>query len=84
MLPVGALILKRLTEHLFLPRMGRPVRQVLSSPDSIRVCLQAEAVNLVDGVHTEELDLFVGAMSLQSFHDRLAEVEPRPHRGFCW
>ena len=75
--PVGALILKRLTEHVFLPRAGRPVRQVLSSPESIRVCLQAEAVNLVDENSTEELDLFVGAMSLKSFHNRLAEVEPR-------
>ncbi len=75
--PVGALILKRLTEHLFLPRTGRPVRQVLSSPESIRICLQAEAVNLVDGARTEKLDLFVGAMSLQSFHLRLADVDPR-------
>ncbi len=75
--PVGALILKRLTEHVFLPRAGRPVRQVLSSPESIRVCLQAEAVNLVDENCTEELDLFVGAMSLKIFHERLAEVEPR-------
>jgi manganese-dependent inorganic pyrophosphatase len=75
--PVGALILKRLTEHVFLPRAGRPVRQVLSSPESIRVCLQAEAVNLVDENSVEELDLFVGAMSLKSFHSRLVEVEPR-------
>jgi manganese-dependent inorganic pyrophosphatase len=75
--PVGALILKRLTEHVFLPRSGRPVRQVLSSPESIRVCLQAEAVNLVDENSTEELDLFVGAMSLKIFHERLAEVEPQ-------
>jgi manganese-dependent inorganic pyrophosphatase len=75
--PVGALILKRLTEHVFLPRAGRPVRQVLSSPESIRVCLQAEAVNLVDENSIEELDLFVGAMSLKIFHERLAEIEPR-------
>ena len=74
--PVGALILKRLTEHVFLPRSGRQVRQVLSSPDSIRVCLQAEAENLVDENSTEELDIFVGAMSVKVFHDRLAEVEP--------
>lgn len=75
--PLGALVLKRLTEHVFLPRSGRPVRQVLSSPESIRICLQAEALNLVDEKSIEEFDLFVGAMSLESFHDRLAEVEAR-------
>lgn len=75
--PIGALILKRLTEHVFLPRAGKPVRQVLSSPDSIRTCLQAEVVNLVDEARTEELDLFVGAMSLKSFHDRLAAAESK-------
>ncbi len=69
--PLGALILKRLTEHVFLPREGRPIRQVLSSPGSIQACLQATAVNLVDETHTEELDLFVGAMSVESFHQRL-------------
>jgi manganese-dependent inorganic pyrophosphatase len=75
--PIGALILKRLTEHVFLPRTGRPVRQVLSSPDSIQTCLQAEAVNLVDETRTEELELFVGAMSLKIFHDRLADADPK-------
>ncbi len=75
--PLGALILKRLTEHIFLPRQGRPIRQVLSSPGSIRTCLQATAVNLVDETLTEELDLFVAAMSVESFHKHLADVDPR-------
>ncbi|MCF6238352.1 MAG: putative manganese-dependent inorganic diphosphatase, partial [Candidatus Marinimicrobia bacterium] len=75
--PLGALILKRLTEHIFLPREGRPIRQVFSSPSSIRICLQATAVNLVDETRTEELDLFVAAMSVESFHKHLAEVDPR-------
>jgi manganese-dependent inorganic pyrophosphatase len=74
--PLGALILKRLTEHIFLPREGRPIRQVLSSPSSIRTCLQATAVNLVDETRTEELDLFVAAMSVESFHKHLADVDP--------
>lgn len=75
--PIGALILKRLTEHVFLPRAGQPVRQVLSSLDSMRTCLQAEVINLVGGARIEELDLCVGAMSVDSFHTRLADADPR-------
>ena len=75
--PLGALILKRLTEHIFLPRAGQPIRQVLSSPRSIQSCLQASAVHLVDEGRTEELDLFVGAMSLESFRARLAGIDPQ-------
>ncbi len=75
--PLGALILKRLTEHVFLPRAGQPIRKVLSSPASIQLCLQATASNLVDEARTEELDLFVGAMSVDSFHERLAEADRR-------
>lgn len=75
--PLGALILKRLTEHVFLPRAGQPIRQVLSSPSSIQSCLQARAVNLIDETLTEELDLFVGAMSVESFHKHLSDVDPR-------
>ena len=75
--PLGALILKRLTEHIFLPREGRSVRQVLSSPDSIRTCLQADPLHLVDEFRTEELDLFVGAMSVESFRDRLGEADSK-------
>lgn len=75
--PLGALVLKRLTEHVFLPRKGQPIRQVLSSPKSIQVCLQATAFNLVDEARTDELDLFVGAMSLDSFHKHLADTDPQ-------
>ena len=73
--PLGALILKRLTEHVFLPGEGQ-IRQVLSSPSSIQICLQATAVNLVDETRIDEFDLFVGAMSVDSFHERLAETAP--------
>ena len=75
--PLGALILKRMTEHIFLPRAGKPIRQVLSSPKSIQTCLQANVINMVDGERTEEFDLFVGAMSLQSFRARLSNVDPQ-------
>ena len=75
--PLGAMILKRMTEHILLPRAGKPIRQVLSSPKSIQTCLQATAINMVDGERTGELELFVGAMSPQSFQARLAKVDPQ-------
>jgi len=75
--PLGALILKRMTEHLLLPRAGKPIRRVLSSPKSIQTCLQADVINMVDGDRTDELDLFVGAMSLESFRTRLADADPQ-------
>lgn len=73
--PLGALILKRLTEHLFLPREGRPIRQVLTSPGAILSCLKGTAVNLINEERTEELDLFVGAMSVTSFRTHLDGTE---------
>jgi len=73
--PLGALILKRITEHLFLLREGRPIRQVLTSPGAILSCLKATAVNLIDEARIEELELFVGAMSVASFRERLAGTD---------
>jgi len=75
--PLGALILKRLTEHIFLPSDGQLIRQVLTSPRSIQSCLKASAVNLVDAAKTEKLDLFVGAMSVASFQKRLDGIDPK-------
>ena len=43
----------------------------------MQVCLQAGVMNMVDGERTEELDLFVGAMSLESFQQRLSDADPR-------
>lgn len=75
--PLGALILKRLPEHIFLPRPGTRIRQVLTTPHSIQACLQAQAVFLEDGERAEELELFVGAMSEGSFLKHLAGTDPR-------
>ncbi|MEJ2492535.1 MAG: putative manganese-dependent inorganic diphosphatase [Desulfuromonadales bacterium] len=75
--PLGALILKRLTEHLLLPRDGRPIRRALTSPKSLQTCLQASPIHLTDAERTEELDLFVGAMALPSFRKRLDGTDPR-------
>lgn len=75
-LPRGALVLKRLPEHIFLPEPGARLRQVISSPASIQTCLQATAVTLVDAERVETLSLFVGAMAAESFARHLAEVDP--------
>lgn len=75
--PLGALILKRLTEHLLLPQDGRAIRQVLSSPVSIQTCLKATGISLDEASRTEELELFVGAMSVESFHKHLGSIDPR-------
>jgi manganese-dependent inorganic pyrophosphatase len=73
--PVGALILKRLPEHVFLPGEGARIRQVLTSPASVLSCLQAEAIHLVDADRVETLTMFVGAMATETFRKRLAEVD---------
>lgn len=75
--PLGALILKRLPEHVFFPNKGERIRQVLTSPRSIQACLQARAVFLEEEAKTQEFELFVGAMSQGSFGRHLASVDPR-------
>lgn len=74
---LGGLILKRLTEYLFLPSEGRPIRQVFSSPKSIQSCLQAQAIHMDDADRDAHLDLYVGAMSTDSFLEHLKGVDPR-------
>ena len=75
--PAGALILKRLSEHIFLPEEGKRIRQVLTSPASIQSCLKAEALHLEDAGRVEMLDLFIGAMASQTFAQILQEADPR-------
>ncbi|MGW8313470.1 MAG: DRTGG domain-containing protein, partial [Desulfuromonadales bacterium] len=75
--PHGALVLKRLTEHIFLPHDGQLIRQVLTSPNSIQSCLKATQVNMVEGEKTDNLELFVGAMSVASFQERLRGTNPQ-------
>jgi manganese-dependent inorganic pyrophosphatase len=75
--PHGALVLKRLTEHIFLPQDGQLIRQVLTSPNSIQSCLKATLVNMVDGGKNDNLELFVGAMSVASFQERLRGTNPQ-------
>ena len=75
--PTGALILKRLPEHILLPGEGRQIRQVLTSPASIQSCLKAEASHMRDPERVELLDLFIGAMAAQTFSRILREADPQ-------
>lgn len=72
----GAVILKRLTERIFLADEGGGIRRVLTSPASIQACLKASAICLFDPDREEDLDLFVGAMAVETFRRHLQEVDP--------
>lgn len=73
---VGALILKRLTERIFLTDEGGGIRRVLTSPASIQACLGATDVCLFEPEREGELDLFVGAMEASTFRQHLAATDP--------
>ena len=73
----GALVLKRLTERIFLADDGGGIRRVLTSPASIQTCLGAAAVCLFDPEREEELDLYVGAMAPETFRRHLADTDPK-------
>lgn len=72
----GALVLKRLTERIFLADEGDGIRRVLTSPASIGACLKAAPLCLFDERREEELDLFVGAMAAETFRRHLANADP--------
>ncbi len=74
--PTGALVLKRLPEHILLPGEGKRIRQVLTSPASIQSCLKAKALHMVDAERVAMLDLFIGAMSAQTFARTLQASDP--------
>ena len=72
----GALILKRLTEQIFLTDEGGGIRRVFTSPACIQVCLGATPLALHDAEVEAELDIFVGAMSAETFRRHLASADP--------
>lgn len=74
--PGGALVLKRLPEHVFLPEEGGRIRQVLTSVRSIQACLKGQAINLVDQERVDLLELYVGAMAAQTFAELLSRTDP--------
>lgn len=74
--PCGALLLKRLTERIFLGDESGGIRRVLTSPASLRNCLGATALHLHEAEIEEELDIYVGAMAAATFHRHLADANP--------
>jgi manganese-dependent inorganic pyrophosphatase len=75
--PVGLLVLKRLTEHILVPRREAEIRRVLASPRSVQACLQARALTEFDGESVEELKLYVGAMASGTFQQKVQGLDPR-------
>jgi len=75
--PVGLLVLKRLTEHILVPRREAEIRRVLASPRSIRTCLEAEALIEHEADRIEELKLYVGAMASGTFRQKMQGLDPR-------
>jgi manganese-dependent inorganic pyrophosphatase len=74
--PNGALILKRLTERIFLADEGGGIRRVLTSPASIQACLGATALCLHEPEVETELDIYVGAMAAETFRRHLTAADP--------
>lgn len=74
--PLGALILKRLTEEIFLAGESGGIRRVLTSPASIQACLGARALCRFAAEDESELDIYVGAMAADTFRRHLAETDP--------
>ena len=72
----GALLLKRLTERIFLPGQEGGIRRVLTSPASIQACLGAAPLCLHDAEREEELDIYVGAMAADTFRSHLETTDP--------
>lgn len=72
----GALLLKRLTERIFLPDQEGGIRRVLTSPASIQSCLGAMPLCLHAPEVEEELDIYVGAMAADTFRRHLQGTDP--------
>ncbi|WP_432821037.1 putative manganese-dependent inorganic diphosphatase [Trichloromonas sp.] len=75
--PLGLLVLKKVSEKFLVPSLEAEIRRVTASPDSIRQCLKATAINLVDEHAEEDLDLYVGAMASATFREKIAPLDPR-------
>lgn len=75
--PLGVLVLKKVSERFLVPSREEEIRKVETSVDSIRRCLKASPLHLVDEEGVETLELYVGAMSTATFRSKMAEQDPR-------
>ncbi len=75
--PLGLLFLKKVADRFLIPSREEEIRQVLTSVDSIRQCLNATALHLADDGPVEKLDLYVGAMASATFGEKMEGLDPR-------
>lgn len=75
--PLGLLSLKRVSERFLIPSQEKEIRRVQASAESIRQCLKASALHMVEGDSVEELDLYVGAMYSETFYRKMEGIDPR-------
>lgn len=72
----GLLLLKRATEFFLVPTDPVKMRRIKASLHSIRRCLNAVEVNLVDPDSVDDLNLYVGARRESSFDCWVREMDP--------
>ncbi|GAB4166596.1 MAG: putative manganese-dependent inorganic diphosphatase [Geothermobacteraceae bacterium] len=75
--PCGLLVLKRITERFLVPRREADIRRVRTSMATLARCLRGDVLSGDAVEQVEELDLYVGAMSAETFGDKLASQDPR-------
>ncbi|MCD6527307.1 MAG: putative manganese-dependent inorganic diphosphatase [Desulfuromonas sp.] len=75
--PQGMLYLKKVSERFLVPSQERELRRVSASPRSICQCLKATALHEVDADVQEELNLFVAAMAVPTFMEKMAGQDAR-------
>ncbi len=74
--PAGLLVLKRITEHFLVPRREADIRRVRTSMATLARCLRGKVLVGGDNDCVEELDLYVGAMSVETFAEKLGRQDP--------
>ncbi len=72
----GLLMLKQATEFFLVPNEPEKIRRVTASLNSIRSCLGAEGISLVNEDQVEQFELYVGARREASFKRWMAESIP--------
>lgn len=75
--PLGLLYLKKLAERFLVPSQEKDLRRIYASPRSICQCLKARFVTEFETETLENLDLFVAAMSEESFKQKVCQHDMR-------
>ncbi len=75
--PCGMVYLKRVSERFMVPGDSADLRRVLASPRSICQCLKGSLLCESAPDVEEELNLYVAAMSDETFSAKLSGIDPR-------